>query len=77
MKKVIAILLTGCMIFGLAACGTDKKAEGETKKEETTDTAEKTESKEKITIGYSYPTANNEFWGNALTYETGSRRTRL
>ena len=68
MKKVMAILLTGCMILGLAACGTDKKADGETKKEETTDTAEKTESKEKITIGYSYPTANNEFWGNALTY---------
>lgn len=21
-----------------------------------------------LTIGYSYPTANNEFWGNALTY---------
>ena len=68
MKKVMAILLTGCMILGLAACGTDNKADGETKKEETTDTAEKTESKEKITIGYSYPTAHNEFWGNALTY---------
>ena len=67
-KKVLAVLLTGCMIFGLAACGSDKKTEGDTKKEDTGGKTEKTESTEKITIGYSYPTANNEFWGNALTY---------
>lgn len=69
-KKIMAILLTGTMIFGLAACGTDKTNKTEkndTQKSDTqkSDTDTKTE---KITIGYSYPTANNEFWGNALTY---------
>ncbi len=35
---------------------------------EETDSGETASSGETLTIGYSYPTANNEFWSNALEY---------
>lgn len=62
MKKILAMVLTGTMILGLAACGNSKS--GSESKD-----AEKKEKKsgEEITVGYSFPGSNNEFWGtNAL-----------
>ncbi|WP_282924189.1 substrate-binding domain-containing protein [Mediterraneibacter massiliensis] len=52
MKKSMAVLLTGAMVCGLAACGNQDK-----KEEKTAD------GKEKLTIGYTFPSTNNEFWG--------------
>ncbi len=70
-KRILAVLLAGCMVMGLAACSSggeaEKEGSGETGQEENSqEPAEK--SSGELTIGYSYPTANNEFWGNALEY---------
>ena len=64
-KRILAVLLAGCMVMGLAACSSggeaEKEGSGETGQEENSqEPAEK--SSGELTIGYSYPTANNEFW---------------
>lgn len=73
-KKLLAILMAGCMVFGLAACssgGSSSDSSGgsdEATEDAGDDGASSSSGGGDITIGYSYPTANNEFWGNALTY---------
>lgn len=85
-KKMLAVLLAGCMVIGLSACGgsetkeapakaeaaeTEAPAEDEAAKTEAPEEeepAEEADAGEKVVIGYSYPTINNEFWGNALDY---------
>lgn len=81
-QKLTALLLVGTMVLALSACGGSSQSENSddagtvaeendttsTKGEEnSTDTAEESTGDE-IVIGYSYPTANNEFWSNALDY---------
>ncbi len=71
-KKWLAVLLVGCMVFSLAACSSGGDADSSEPAEESSDADEAEEKaasgEGEITIGYSYPTKNNEFWGNALTY---------
>ena len=79
-RKLLAVLLAGCMVFGLVACSSEGNNSGDekepvatkaaeaTQKAEPTDKAEPTKNAGDFTIGYSYPTKNNEFWGNSLTY---------
>ena len=48
-KRVLALMLTGIMAVGFTGVGAFECAAAD--------------KEEKITIGYSYPSANNEFWG--------------
>ncbi|WP_346902449.1 sugar ABC transporter substrate-binding protein, partial [Faecalicatena contorta] len=62
MKKVLTLVLAGCMVFGLAGCEKEKASS-------VADSADNGSGKSdaEITIGYSFPGSNNEFWGtNAL-----------
>lgn len=55
--KLVCLALSVCMVLCLASCGSDSKS------------GKKTGSKSgtQLTIGYSYPGSDNEFWGtNAL-----------
>lgn len=68
MKKILALIVTGCLACGLMACGgtqetaaTPAGTELESKAE-TAGTSEQS-SGDKLLIGYSFPTTNNEFWG--------------
>lgn len=63
-KKLLAVLLVGVMVFALAGCSSSDDSSSDSADSAGTDDA----ATETLTIGYSYPTANNEFWVNALTY---------
>lgn len=80
-QKLTTLLLIGAIVLSLGACGSSSKSgnsdntgsvadENDVKSiedgENSTDTAAGLNGK--VIIGYSYPTANNEFWSNALEY---------
>ncbi len=67
-KIILAILLTGCMIFGFAGCSGGTAPASSTAPGSSESPASSEAPTAEITIGYSYPTKNNEFWGNSLTY---------
>lgn len=74
MKKLLALLLTVAMLASLVACGgKDTGNAGDTGGSTNvgTETPKADDNKDnktdkKVTIGYSFPTINNEFWGTAL-----------
>lgn len=79
MKKLLALLVTLAMITTLAACGgiTSTDTNGNTNTGEDTSSKEpkennSNEGNETYTIGYSFPTINNEFWGTALSHVQAS-----
>lgn len=72
MKKLCALLLTITMLVTLGACGTtDPKEPTNTTTVDTETDSEGTETVSAdttFTIGYSFPSINNEFWGTALEH---------
>lgn len=58
-KKILAILLAGLMILGLAACGSTGKSEEKTEKSQTTESETKSDKDSGFVIGFS-----NGYWGN-------------
>jgi len=78
MKKLLALLLTIAMVGSFTACSSTTTKEGgdqpadapvaTTAPVATEPTAAADPVAEVFTIGYSFPTVNNEFWGTALDY---------
>lgn len=75
-KRTLALLMAGTMVMGLTACGgaasSSTAASGDKAASDATSSAASTVASAaastatdgaKIKIGYSYPSANNEFWG--------------
>ena len=58
-KKILAILLAGLMVLGLAACGSTGKSEEKTEKSQTSETGAKSDKDSGFVIGFS-----NGYWGN-------------
>ena len=61
MKRVLALLLAVVMTLSLAACNNNNGGG-------TASGGESGSTGEKVKIGFSFPTKNNEFWNNALTF---------
>lgn len=70
MKKLLVLVLAIAMVLSLVACAPTTPSEEPTAAPEATEApVTPTEAPaQTIVIGYSFPTANNEFWGNSLTY---------
>lgn len=70
MKKTFTLLLTIVLLFTLVSCSqtTEGSSAGAGASSETTQPGSTAATgDQKFVIGYSYPTINNEFWGNALS----------
>jgi len=73
MKKLLAILLAVAMVLGFAACAApaaDTAAAPATEAAEPAADAAAETPAETYLVGFSYPTANNEFWSNCYQVAT-------
>ena len=70
MKRVLAFILALAMTFALAACSNDgsQSSTADNSTSQADDSSSGGATGEKIKIGFSFPTKNNEFWNNALTF---------
>ncbi len=68
MKKLLAILLVVAMMLSVVACGSKPSNEGSPSPSApgTSTKPSPSGSEEKFLVGYTYPTANNEFWTNCI-----------
>ena len=69
MKKWLVCLLAALMIFTLmAGCSQDSAEDTSDDTSDAATTDEDTDTEETYKIGFSFPTKNNEFWGNSLDF---------